>query len=180
MTSVRLIASTAFALLSVGTLSLATGAAAQSTTVAPATEQAETMMAACPMNVPGTKVSAVDSANAETLVFTTTDDVAALRTRVHRMAEMHNQHHVDGGTHGGMMGGGMMGGGMMGSGKGMEGKVKMPPSNATVTDVDSGASIALTPLASADLPQLQAAVRAHATRMQQNGCGRMAQKGREP
>ena len=171
----RLVASTAFALLSVGALSLATGAAAQSTTVAPATGQAETMMAACPMNVPGTKVSAVDSANAGTLVFTTTGDVAALRTRVHRMAEMHNQHHVDGGTHGGMMGGGMMG-----NGKGMEGKVKMPPANATVTDVDSGARIALTPVAAADLPQLQAGVRAHATRMLQDGCGRMAQKGTAP
>jgi hypothetical protein len=69
-----------------------------------------------------------------------------------------------------------MGGGMMESGKGMEGKVRMPPSNATVTDVASGASIALTPVAPADLPQLQAAVRAHATRMQQDGCGKMAQK----
>jgi hypothetical protein len=126
-------------------------------------------MAACPMNVPGTKVSAVDTANGETLVFTTTDDVAALRTRVHRMAEMHNQHHAAGGAHDGMMGGGMMG-----SGTGMEGKVKMPPSNATVTDVDSGASIALTPVAPADLQQLQAAVRTHASHMQQDGCGKMA------
>jgi hypothetical protein len=176
MPSVRLITTAAFALLSIGTLSLATAAAAQSTTAAPATGHAETMMAACPMNVPGTKVSAIDSANGETLVFTTTDDVAALRTRVHQMAEMHNQHHAAGGTHDGMMGGGMMGGRMMGSGKGMEGKVKMPPSNATVTDVDSGASIALTPVAPADLPQLQAAVRQHATHMQQDGCGKMAHK----
>ena len=171
MNTVRLIASTAFALLSVGTLSLATAAAAQSTAVAPATGHAETMMGACPMTVPGTKVSAVDSANGETLVFTTTDDVAALRTRVRSMADMHNQHHAAGGMHGGMMGGGMMG-----SGKGMAGKVKMPPSNATVSDVDGGASITLTPVTPADLPQLQAAVRAHATQMQQDGCGKMAQK----
>jgi hypothetical protein len=171
MTSVRPIATAVFALVSVGTLSLATAAGAQSTTAAPATGHAETMMAACPMNVPGTKVSAVDSANGETLVFTTTEDVAALRTRVHRMAEMHNQHHAAGGTHDGMMGGGMMG-----NGKGMEGKVKMPPSNATVTDVDSGASIALTPVEPVDLPQLQAAVRAHAAHMQQDGCGKMAHK----
>ena len=171
MTSVRFIASTAFALLSVGTLSLATAAAAQSTTATPATGNADTMMAACPMSIPGTKVSAIDSANGATLVFTTTDDVAALRTRVHGMAEMHNQHHAAGGMHGGMMGGGMMG-----SGKGMEGKVKMPPSNATVTDVDGGARFALTPVSPADLPQLQAAVRAHATHMQEDGCGKMAQK----
>ena len=62
----------------------------------------------------------------------------------------------------------------------MEGKVKMPPANATVTDVDSGARIALTPVAAADFPQLQAGVRAHATRMLQDGCGRMAQKGTAP
>ena len=111
------------------------------------------------------------ASDGETLVFTTTDDVAALRTRVRSMAEMHNEHHAAGGMHGGMMGGGMMG-----SGKGMAGKMKMPPSNATVADVDGGASIALTPVTPADLPQLQAAVRAHATQMQQDGCGKMAQK----
>ena len=171
MTAVRLIVTAAFSVLSLGTLSQATAAAAQSTTVAPLTGHADSMMAACPMNVPGTKVSAVDTANGETLVFTTTDDVAALRSKVRNMAVMHNQHHAAGGTHDGMMGGGMMG-----TGKGMEGKVKMPPSNAAVTDVDSGASITLTPVAPADLPQLQAAVRAHATHMQQDGCGKMAQK----
>jgi hypothetical protein len=174
MTSVRLIATAAFALLSVGTLSLTADAAAQTTTVAPATGHSDAMMAACPMNVPGTKVSAVDTANGETLVFTTTDDVAALRSKVRSMAEMHNQHHATGGTHDGMMGGGMMGGGMMGSGKGMEGKVMMPPSNAMVADVEGGASIALTPIAPADLQQLQAAVRTHAKHMAQDGCGKMA------
>jgi len=167
MNSIRLIATAAFALLSVGTLSLTANAAAQSPTVAPPTGHSDAMMAACPMNVPGTKVTAIDAANGETLVFTTTDDVAALRTKVRSMAEMHNQHHAKGGTHDGMMGSGMMGGGMMG--KGM-----MPPSNAAVTDVEGGASITLTPTAPADLQQLQAAVRRHAKRMEQDGCGKMA------
>ena len=173
MTSDRLIATVAFALLSVGTLSRSTDAAAQTATVVPATGHSGTMMLASPMNVPGTTVSAADTANGETLVFTTTGDVAALRSRVRSMAAMHDQHHAAGGTHDGMMGGGMTGG-MMGSGKGMDGRVMMPPSTATVTDVENGASIALTPVAPADLLQLQTAVRTHAKHMQQEGCGKMA------
>jgi hypothetical protein len=168
MTSVRLIATAAFALLSVGTLSLAVDAAAQTTT-APATGHSDAMMAACPMNVPGTKVTAIDTVNGEALVFTTTADVAVLRSQVRRMAEMHNQHHAKGGMHDGMMGDGMMK-----DGKGMGGKVTIPPSNATVTDVESGASISLTPVAPADLQKLQAAVRTHAKHMEQDGCGKMA------
>jgi hypothetical protein len=168
MTSPRLIATAALALLSVGTLTLTADAAAQAT-VAPATGHSESMMAACPMNVPGTKVTAIDTVDGETLAFTTTGDAALLRSQVRRMAEMHNQHHAAGGAHDGMMGGGMMG-----TGKGMEGKVMMPPSNATVTDIENGAKIALTPIAPADLQQLQAAVRTHAKHMEQNGCGKMA------
>lgn len=169
MTAARLIATAAFALVSVGTLSLAADAAAQ-TTVAAATGHSDDMMAACPMNVPGTKVTAVDTATGETLEFTTTGDVAALRSKVRQMADMHNQHHAAGGTHDGMMQGGMMG-----SGKGMEGKVKVPPSSATATDIENGASIALTPIAPADLQQLQTAVRTHAKHMEQDGCGKMGQ-----
>jgi len=168
MTAARLIATAASALLSVCTLSLAVDAAAQTPTVAPATEHSDSMMAACPMNVPGTKVTAIDTATGEKLAFTTTGDVAALRSKVRRMAEMHNQHHAAGGTHDGMMAGGMMG-----SGKGMEGKVKVPPSSATVTDIENGASIALTPIAPADLQQLQTAVRTHANHMEKDGCGMM-------
>ena len=168
MTAARLIATAASALLSVCTLSLAVDAAAQTPTVAPATEHSDSMMAACPMNVPGAKVTAIDTATGEKLAFTTTGDVAALRSKVRRMAEMHNQHHAAGGTHDGMMAGGMMG-----SGKGMEGKVKVPPSSAAVTDIENGASIALTPLAPADLQQLQTAVRTHANHMEKDGCGMM-------
>jgi hypothetical protein len=172
MTSV-LLGTAVLALLSGTTPSLTPQASSGNPTVAQAPGHSGPMMSACPMNVPGTKVSAIDSANGETLVFTTTGDTAALRSQVRSMAEMHNQHQSAGGTHDGMMGGGMAGG-MMGGSKGMEGKVMMPPSKATVVDVQNGASIALTPIAPADLQQLQAAVRTHAQHMQQNGCGKMA------
>jgi hypothetical protein len=125
----------------------------------------------CPMSVPGTQVATADAVNGETLTFTTTGPVAELRSRVHAMAEMHNQHHAAGGTHGGMMGGGMMGG--MGSGKAMGGM--MPPSHATVVELENGAAMTLMPNAPADLEKLQSAVRMHAQRMQQNGCGMMGQ-----
>ncbi len=169
MTSARRIGTAALALLSAATLSLAADTAAQTPTAAPANGHSHAMMPACPMNVPGTQVTAIDTVNGETLVFTTTDDVAVLRSQVRRMAEMHNQHHATGGIHDGMMGSGMMGGG-----KGMEGKVTMPPSNAAVTDTERGASIALTPIAPADLQQLRTAVRTHAKHMAQDGCGQMA------
>ena len=172
MTSV-LLGTAVFVLLSGTTPSLTHQVAPRRTVVAQAPGHSGPMMSACPMNVSGTKVSAIDAANGETLVFTTTGDIAALRSQVRSMAEMHNQHQAAGKTHDGMMGGGMTGG-MMGSGKGMEGKMMMPPSKATVVDVENGASIALTPIAPADLHQLQTAVRAHAQHMQQNGCGKMA------
>ena len=133
------------------------------------------MMAMCPMNVPGTQVSAADVATGETLTFTTTDQVAELRSRVHAMAEMHNKHHAAGGMHQGMMGRGTgsgkaMGGGMMGEG------MMMPASRAMVVDLDKGASIMLTPDDPADLQKLQSAARMHAQKMQQSGCGMMGQK----
>jgi TusA-related sulfurtransferase len=68
------------------------GSAATAATTSGATPMAE----ACPMNVPGTQVSAADIATGETITFTTTspDQVTALREKVHAMAEMHNHHHA--------------------------------------------------------------------------------------
>jgi len=162
----------AFAMLSGCAHSPSPEPAARPAIAAQAPGQAGDMMAMCPMSVPGTQVSAADAVDGETLTFTTTDQVAELRSRVHAMAEMHNQHHAAGGTHEGMMGGGT--GGMMGSGKAMSGTM-MPPSHATVVDLENGASITLTPNAPADLQELQSAVRMHAQRMQQSGCGMMGQ-----
>jgi hypothetical protein len=175
MTRVLLLGTAAFALLSACAHSPSTETSPRAATASQAPGQAGDMMAMCPMNVPGTQVSATDAANGETLTFTTTDQVAELRSRVHAMAEMRNKHHAAGGMHESMRGGGTgsgkaMGGGMMGDG------MMMPPSNATVVDLDKGASITLTPNDPADLQKLQSAARMHAQKMQQNGCGMMGQK----
>lgn len=125
------------------------------------------MKAICPMEVPDTQVSAVDEVNGATLTFTAPAQVAELQRRVHAMATMHNQHHAGGDTHQGQHSDGMMGGGNQMSG------MMMPPSHATVFDLENGASIKLMPSNAADLPTLQAAARMHAQRMQQNGCEMM-------
>jgi hypothetical protein len=49
----------------------------------------------------------------------------------------------------------------------------MPPSHATVFDLENGASIKLMPTNEADLLTLQTAVRMRAQRMQQSGCEMM-------
>ena len=124
------------------------------------------MKAMCPMEVPGTQVSAVDEVNGSTMTFTAQVQVAELQRRVHAMVKMHNQHHASGDTHDGKHMGGMMGGGHKPGGM-------MPPSHATAFDLEHGASIKLMPNYAADLPTLQAAVRMHAQRMQQSGCEAM-------
>lgn len=132
------------------------------------------MAGMCPMSVPGTKVSAADTATGEALTFTTTpDQAAALREKVHAMADMHNQRHASGeAAHGGMSGG-MMGGGMAGGSMG--GMQMPPPSRAAVEDLPEGARIVVTPNDPGDLQRLQATVRSHAEHMQQDGCGMMMQ-----
>ncbi|BDG05185.1 hypothetical protein AMOR_41810 [Anaeromyxobacter oryzae] len=120
------------------------------------------------MDVPGTKVSAADTASGEALTFTTTtDQAAALRARVHAMADMHNLHHASGEAgHAPMAGGGR------------PGMTMPPPSRAAVEDLPDGARIEVTPNDPADVQRLQAAVREHAAQMQEHGCGMMpAQQG---
>jgi len=134
------------------------------------------MMAMCPMNVPGTHVSASDIADGEALAFTTTpDQVDELRTRVRAMADMHNQHHGVGKD--GMHHEGMSGGGMGAGGERMGGMMMPPPSRAAVEDLANGARIVVTPNSSADLQKLQSAVRMHAQHMEQHGCGMMGHGG---
>lgn len=132
------------------------------------------MAGICPMTVPGTQVSAADTATGEALTFSTSspDQVADLRRRVRAMADMHNQHAMGGmheGMHGGMMGEGM------GSGQdgGMGRMAKPPLASARVEDTDNGARLEITPDDPTQLPQLQSAVRAHADMMQQGSCGMM-------
>lgn len=143
------------------------------------------MTHACPMAVPGTQVAAADTANGESITFTTSSDRAAdLRARVRAMADMHNRHHAGGGMegmHGGMQhgatrgdghGGMMMGGGSMASSP-RAGSDRMsmmpPPSRATVEDVAGGARIVVTPDVPADLDRLRSAIRMHADHMRESG-----------
>jgi hypothetical protein len=178
-------------------LALAGAACTHRGATTPSTPQASTaatpsqdMDAMCPMNVPGTKVSAEDTATGAAFTFTTTpDQVQALRDRVSAMAEMHNRHHAAMGEHGSMQGsagaGGMHGdaqgsAGMHGSmhgGAGTEGGAEgmgMPvAARASAEDVDGGARLVLTPNDPADLPKLQSMVRAHAEHMEQSGCPMM-------
>jgi len=99
------VALTAAAAMQAGCASTS-GARSEATTGAatePAREPDVGMMGgACPMQVPGTTVTATDVEGGVALSFTTsTGDVVDLRQRVRRMAEMHNRHHS-----GGMMMGG--------------------------------------------------------------------------
>jgi hypothetical protein len=151
------------------TLALLSGCAhsSQPAAAAPMAGAGDEMKAMCPMGVPGTQVSAVDEVNGSTMTFTAHAQVAELQRRVHDMVKMHNQHHAGGDTHEGMHMGGMMGGGKEMSG------MMMPPSDATVFNLENGASIKLMPINEADLLTLQTAVRMHAQRMQQSGCDMM-------
>jgi hypothetical protein len=151
------------------TLALLSGCAhsSQPAAAAPMAGAGDEMKAMCPMGVPGTQVSAVDEVNGSTMTFTAHAHVAELQRRVHDMAKMHNQHHAGGDTHEGMHMGGTMGGGREMSG------MMMPPSDATVFNLENGASIKLMPINEADLLTLQTAVRMHAQRMQQSGCDMM-------
>lgn len=46
----------------------------------------------CPLEVPGTSVTVEDTANGAALVFVTTGDAGAVRTRAQAFATMHNAH----------------------------------------------------------------------------------------
>ena len=153
-----------------GHAATAPATASQPSTGAP---MGSAMAGMCPMTVPGTKVSAADTSTGETVTFTTTaDQAAALREKVHAMADMHNQHHAAGDAGHGSMGGMAGMGGMHGSG--MEGMQMPPPSRAAVEDLPDGARIVVTPNDPADMQRLQSTVRTHAEHMQQHGCEMMA------
>jgi len=179
MTRFLLVAAAAFTMLSGHARAEAPATAAKVATRGEA-------MADCPMSVAGTKVSTADTADGAALTFSTTtpDKVVELRRRVHAAGEMHNKNHgatraredmMGDGAKNGMTESGHMMGGTTGSGH-MMGGTMMPQSHATVADVDQGARITVTPIASADLKELQSAMHARAERMQLHGCGPVAQK----
>ena len=105
----------------------------------------------CPMQVAGTSVMPADIADGATLSFTSTGDAAELRRRVERMAEMHNHHHSGAG--------GMMGDDAM-----------MPPSTASVDEIENGARLVLRPVDPAQTALIQAHVRTCADRMSHGEC----------
>lgn len=140
------------------------------------------VMQACPMAVPGTTLSAADTADGEAVTFTTTPEgVADLRSRVHAMAEMHNRHHQGAGpdpSPGGMQQGGMMGGGHMGPSGGMHASMMPPPSRAAVEDVAGGARLVVTPDDPAQLERLRTSLRERTRHMQDTGACGMDQPAR--
>ena len=145
------------------------------------------MAGMCPMQVRGTTVAATEVDGGIGLSFTTTTgDVAELRQRVRRIAEMHNQpgghrmmgshgtaapgagpehrHGAPGAGHeGGGRGGMMMGGGMM-----------MPAATALAEDIDGGARLVLRPKDPAQLGALREHVRMKAQRMAAGECPMMS------
>lgn len=140
----------------------------------------------CPMQVPTTTVKSADVDSGVALAFTTsTGDVAELRQRVRRMAEMHNHQHDNGGmmmrghgpdvvaehAHGSGAGPGdaadgrsgmMMGGGMM-----------MPAATASVEDIEGGARLVLRPKEAGKLEALREHARMRAERMANGECPMM-------
>jgi hypothetical protein len=169
---VPLLASTALACSHGSAPQAAPAQPPHATAAPPRTASAEGSM--CPMDVPGTQLSAADTATGETLTFISTPDQApALRERVRAMAAMHEERHAMG--DGGHMGEGH--GGMMHEGTGMGGMERPPPSHAVVEDVENGARVVVTPNDPADLQKLQTTVKAHAQKMQQEGCGMMGHGG---
>ncbi len=138
------------------------------------------MAGMCPMRIPGTEVAAADVDGGVSLSFTTsTDDVAELRQRVRRMADMHNER-----------GGHMMMGGHGESPRGAEhqhgaqsgathegdgrGGMMMPPATASVEDVEGGARVVLRPQDPAQLAALQEHVRTKAQQMAGGECPMMS------
>lgn len=178
---------TRFLVLGAATFSMLTGLAraeeamVATQAVVQAVAQSGAARGNCPMSTPGARVTAAATPTGEVLTFSTATPgmVADLRQRVRDAAALHNSNHTSGGMHGDMLGRGSMGGtsGMMSGTNGTEhqmGMAPIPPSQATVDDVDGGASLTLTPSAPADLERLQAIVRERAERMQQHGCGQRA------
>lgn len=121
-------------------------------------ENAAKMAAMCPMEVSGTVVAATDVEGGIGLSFkTTAGDVAELRRRVRRMAEMHDQ---PGGSN-------ILGAGGM----------KMTPATASVEDIDGGARLVLQPKDAAQLGALREHVRMKAQRMAGGECPMMSMGG---
>ncbi len=119
----------------------------------------------CPMSVAGTWLAAADSHLGAELTFTTTGSVAALRGRVHYMAELHNLRHARATRSAASS-----------TSSGAQPLwpwtgATVPPSYATVVEIERGAVLQVTPSDPDDVEQLQYALRVRAWRLQHRGCG---------
>lgn len=104
------------------------------------------MAGMCPMEVPGTTVTATDIEGGVALTFaTSTGDVDELRQRVHRVAEMHNQRHGEGGR-------------------------MMPAVTATTEDIPEGAQVIIRPKDPSQLGAVRERVHAHAAQLAKGEC----------
>jgi hypothetical protein len=105
------------------------------------------MMQSCPMQVTGAEVSILDTKDRIALTITTTSgDVADLRNRVERMANMHSSEAM----HGNMM-----------------------PFTAAYEEVPNGARLTLVPKDSQKLPEFRNIVRQDAEQMKNHDCSMM-------
>jgi hypothetical protein len=122
------------------------------------------MAAICPVAVPGTVVATLDTPEGEALVFTTASgQVEELRRRVHAVAGMHNSHHPA------LSGTGTDPTGMPATDVQHPGAP--PAATATAEDVPEGARLVLKASNPGDVDRLRSSVRAHAQRLQREGCG---------
>jgi hypothetical protein len=109
----------------------------------------------CPMEVVGTKVTAADVENGVALDFTTTGDVAELRSRVATRAAVHDQMPCSGNA-------APRGGGL--------GRNQPPASSVTESEIDRGARLVFTPKEPGELARLREFVHHRAETMQAGTC----------
>lgn len=132
-------------------------------------------MGMCPMNVPGTRVEATDTADGETLSFTTSepDKVEQLRQTIQHVGAMHQRGQAMGGKgHAGQCPECPMHEQMQAGMRGM-GHID---ANARVENIEGGARLVLTPVNPDDMEKLRREVRQHAEQMAAGQCP-MMQKG---
>jgi hypothetical protein len=103
----------------------------------------------CPLLVPGTSLSVEDTTDGVALVFVTTGDADAVRTRTANLNEAHNKHNGPAGSLG----------------------VMFPPtSSARWSKIDGGARFELVANDPAGIPKLQSDIRLHAGHLTGGTC----------
>ncbi|HEY5947011.1 MAG TPA: hypothetical protein VIV40_16015 [Kofleriaceae bacterium] len=125
------------------------GKSAPATTTTAPTPPAKTDDPTCPLVVPGTSLSVEDTATGAALVFVTTGDAAAVRTRATALAEMHNKHDGPSGSMGMMF---------------------SPSSTAAAKDIEGGSRVEMTAKNAGDVAKLQGELRMHAGHLTGGSC----------